>query len=71
MTRGVNRGPKTHLKWWPFFNFFIMADGDIPFPSTLRKLETQTLGGGVGNFKIVCMINIYEMVVIFHFFHND
>ena len=27
------------------FQFFIMADTDIPFPSTLRKPETQTLGG--------------------------
>ena len=30
------------MKWWPFFNFFIMADADIPFPSTLRKpINTQ------------------------------
>ena len=27
------------MKWQSFFNFFIMADGDIP--STLRKLETR------------------------------
>ena len=27
-------------KWQPFFNFFIMADTDILFPSTLGKLET-------------------------------
>ena len=38
------------MKWWPFFDFFIMADTDVSFPSTLRKLETQTLGGGVGNY---------------------
>ena len=31
-------------KWQPFFIFFKMADADIPFPSTLGKLETQTLG---------------------------
>ena len=31
--------------WQPFFNFFIIADGDIPFLSTLGKPETQTLGG--------------------------
>ena len=39
------------MKWQPFFNFFIMADADIPFPLTLGKAETQTLGG-VGNFEI-------------------
>ena len=33
--------------WQPFFNFFIIADGDIPFPLTLGKPETQTLGGSV------------------------
>ena len=32
------------MKWQPFFNFVIMANADIPFPSTLGKLETQTLG---------------------------
>ena len=33
--------------------FFIMADTDIPFPLTLGKLETQTLGGSViRNFSI-------------------
>ena len=32
--------------------FFIMANADIPFPSTLAKPETQTLGGSViGNFS--------------------
>ena len=40
-------------KWQPFFNFFIMADTDIPFPLTLRKPETQTIGGSViGNFSV-------------------
>ena len=35
------------------FQFFIMADTDILFPSTLRKLETQTLGGSViGNISM-------------------
>ena len=47
------------MKWWPFFNFFIMANTDILFPSTLGKLETQTLGGGGGNLKFSCMINIF------------
>ena len=27
------------MKWWPFFNFFIMADASIPL--ILRELETQ------------------------------
>ena len=41
-------------KWWPFFNFFIMANTDIPFPLTFEKPETQTLGGGgVGNLKFM------------------
>ena len=34
-------------KWWLFFDFFIMADINIPFLLTLRKLETQTLRGSV------------------------
>ena len=50
-----------------------MADSDIPFLLTPGKPDTQTLGGGggVGNLKIFQMINIYEMVAIFQFFHND
>ena len=32
-------------KWQPFFDFFIMADTDIPFLLTLGKPETQTLWG--------------------------
>ena len=47
-----------------------MADTDIPFPLTLGKLETQTLGG-VSNLKFFCMIDINKKVVIFQFFHND
>ena len=46
-----------------------MADADILFLLTLRKLETQTLGE-VGNLKFFCTIDIYEMVAIFQFFHN-
>ena len=57
------------MKGWPFFNFFIMADTDIPFLLTLRKPETQTLGG-VSNWKFFCMIDIKEMAAIFQFFHN-
>ena len=46
-----------------------MANSDIPFLSTLRKPETQTLGE-VGNLKFVHTINIYEMVAILQFFHS-
>ena len=56
------------MKWQPFFNFFIMANADIPFPLTLVKLETQTLGGGVSNLKFFCMIDINKMAAIFNFF---
>ena len=54
-------------KWQLFFKFFIMADSDIPFPLTLGKPETQTLG--VSNLKFFHTININEMVAIFQFFH--
>ena len=54
------------MKWWPFFNFFIMADSDILFPSTLRKPETQTLGGQYLTF--FRMIHIYKMSAISHVF---
>ena len=43
------------------FLFFIMANTDIPFPSTLRKLETQTLQG-FSNLKFSHMIDIYEIM---------
>ena len=56
-------------KWQPFFNFFIMADADIPFLLTHGKLETQTLGG-VSNWKSFRTIDIKEMAAIFQFFHN-
>ena len=46
-----------------------MADADIPFPSTLGKLDTQTLRG-VSNWKFFCTIDIKEMAAIFQFFHN-
>ena len=52
-----------------FFNFFIMANADIPFLSTLGKLETQTLGGLV-ILKFFHTIDINEMAAIFQFFHN-
>ena len=57
------------MKWEPFFNFFIMADTDIPFLLTPRKPETQTLGG-VGNLKFFRTIDINEMRAIFQYFHN-
>ena len=50
------------------FSDFIMADADIPFPSKLGKLETQTLG--VSNLKFFCAIDIKEMAAIFQIFHN-
>ena len=56
-------------KWQPFFNFFIMANADILFPSTLGKPETQTFGG-VSNLKFFHTIDINEIAVIFQFFHN-
>ena len=59
------------MKWQPFFNFFIMANADILFLLTLDKPETQTLGGGgFGNLKFFCIIDIYIMAAIFQFFHN-
>ena len=48
----------TFTKWQPFFNFFIIANEDIPFPSTLRKSER------VNNLKIFHMRHIYEMAVV-------
>ena len=51
------------------FNFFIMANADIPFVLTLGKAETQTLGG-IGILKCFHTTDIYEMVAIFQFFHN-
>ena len=56
------------MKWLPFFDFF-MVDANIPFPLTLGKPETQTLGGGgVSNLEFFCMISINEMAAIFQFF---
>ena len=51
------------------FRFFIMANTDIPFLSTLKKRETQTLGE-VSNLKFFRTINIHKMVAIFQFFHS-
>ena len=46
-----------------------MAKADILFLLTLRKMETQTFEG-VSNLKFISTIDIYEMAIIFHFFHN-
>ena len=66
------------MKWQPFFNFFIMADSDIPsalrkldsdipFPLTLGKPETQTLGGSViWNFSIRSILTKWQP--FFNFF---
>ena len=42
------------MKWWPFFNFFIMAAADILFAFTLGKLDTSKLLGGlvIWNFSV-------------------
>ena len=45
-----------------------MASADISFPSTLWKLEIQTLGGHKCEFFYT--IDIYKMAAIFEFFHN-
>ena len=38
---------------WPFLPFSVMADTNFAFPSTLRKPETETLGGWViGSFTL-------------------
>ena len=52
------------------FQFFRMANADIPFLSTLKKPETQPLGDGVSNLKIVHTKHISEMVAISQFFNN-
>ena len=44
-----------------------MADADILFLSTLRKPDPN-FGGGVGNLKIFCRIDINEMAAIFQVF---
>ena len=57
------------MKWQPFFNFFIVANADIPFQLTLRKPETQTLRE-VSNLNFFCMIDINKIAAIFQFFDN-
>ena len=50
-----------------FFNFFIMTNADIPFLSTLRKPETQTLGGLViWNFSVWLILK--KLQPFFNFF---
>ena len=49
------------------FQFFIMADADIPFPSTLGKPEPQTLGG-VSNLKFFIRSILTKCKSFFNFF---
>ena len=50
-----------------FLHFFIMADTNFLLPSTLRKLETQTLEGSViGCFALGHVFG--ELELFFHFF---
>ena len=45
----------------------VMADTDILFPSTLGKLQTQTLGGSViGNFSVRSVLKKWQL--FFNFF---
>ena len=54
---------------WPFFQFSVMADTNFAFSSTLRKLETQTLGG-VGNWKFCSSTHFWGAMAIFPIFCN-
>ena len=56
------------IKWQPFFNFFIMADADILFPSTLENWIPKLLR--VSDLELFCMIDINKMAGIFRFLHN-
>ena len=52
------------------FQFFYNGShADIPFPSTLRKLETKLWG--VSNLKFFCMIDINKIAAIFQYVHNS
>ena len=53
----------------PCFHFFIMADANFLLPSTLRKLETQTLGG-ISNSKFCSRMHFWRARAMFPFFHN-
>ena len=49
-----------------FIHFFIMADATFPFPSKLKKLETQTLGGSViRSFALECIFGELEPIILF------
>ena len=53
------------MKWWPFFNFFIMADTDIPFPLKHKKLETQTLTGvHVSFFRVLTLLVCQPLLLV-------
>ena len=53
----------------PFFPFSIMADTNFVFPLTLRKPETQTLGGS-GNWKFCSRMHFWGAMAIFPIFCN-
>ena len=53
----------------PFSPFSVMADTNFAFPLTLRKPETQTLGG-VSNWKFHSRTHFWGATVIFPIFHN-
>ena len=58
-------------KWQPFFNFFIMAQVDIPFPSTLGKLETQILERSViWNFSVRLILMKWQPFLNFFIMAN-
>ena len=53
----------------PFFPFSVMANTYFAFLSTLRKPETQTLGG-VSNWKFHSRTRFWGATAIFPIFHN-
>ena len=70
----------------PFFQFFIMANANFPYPLTLEKLETQTLPDftvsadtrktrhqnfrGISNWEFCCRTCFGGARAIFSIFHN-
>ena len=57
------------MKWQPFFNCFIMANADIPFPSTLRKLETWILHWfSFPNFSVGSVFPITHLRFLFNIY---
>ena len=56
------------MKWQPFFNFFKMANADIPFLLTLRKPETETFLWGVSNLNFSIWHIFTKYLPFFNFF---